>query len=266
MHICHVSADDFYYLEKASWKRTGKVLSYKPCNWRARRASILRKGSLFIIVCDPGQRLHLHSKGQPSWNSCCDPQVSDESNTIKKSEWEKAWELIFYDAVTNLLFISSTNISTKYIKTRSVCVCVCVCVHTHMALFLFYPKITSTKLKPSNERREGKKSPHHSPIGLRPKLLCFPKSANALYSWSTNLGSWKYCLLVKSPTLDRPLKSPACLEIYCHSIYIFLRPAILLSLFPKQTSWYLSLQRATKSHTTGQIHPCTLKEQWARIP
>lgn len=138
MHV--ISADDFYCGKSLTEER--KVLSYKPCNWRTRKAYILRKGSLFIIVCDPRQRLHFR-RGQPIWNSCCDPQVSDEAIPSKNLNKGKAWELIFYGAVTNLLFISSTSISTKYIKTRHMC----VCAHTSMALFFcFYPKITSTKL------------------------------------------------------------------------------------------------------------------------
>lgn len=69
--------------------------------------------------------------------------------------------------------------------------------------------------------KEEKNNPLHSPVGPRPKLLYFTKSANACYIWSTKLGSWKYCLLVKSPTLDRPLKSQTCFKIYYHKcIYL----------------------------------------------
>lgn len=69
-------------------KRTGKVLSYKPCNFKKNKESILRKGSLFIIVCDFSQDSVFIStlKDNPFENSCCDSQVSDESNTIKKPE------------------------------------------------------------------------------------------------------------------------------------------------------------------------------------
>lgn len=92
---------------------------------------------------------------------------------------------------------------------------VCVCVLTHALCFsVIYHRVTPQKLDPSNEG-EGKNNDRPS-VGPRPELLHFPKSATPLHVWSTKVGSWKYCLLVKSPTMDRPLKRQTGLEIYCH--------------------------------------------------
>lgn len=54
-------------------------------------------------------------------------------------------------------------------------------------------------------------------MGPRPELLHFPKSATPLHIWGTKVGSWKYRLLVKSPTMDGPLKRQTGFEIYCHT-------------------------------------------------
>jgi hypothetical protein len=105
-----------------------KVLSHQPWNWMLWNTFIWRKRSLFIIVCDPEclQSLHFLSKEQLIWKSLWDPHITDESNVLSRIRLQRTWELIFYVAMTNLLFISSTGISTKYIKTRVVWMCMCV--------------------------------------------------------------------------------------------------------------------------------------------
>lgn len=47
------SADHFNFPAKASWKRTIKVLSHWPWDWKPGRALIWRNRPLFIIVYDP---------------------------------------------------------------------------------------------------------------------------------------------------------------------------------------------------------------------
>lgn len=101
-----------------------------------------------------------------------------------------------------------------------------------VVLFLFYLNIThnAVAFRWRGRDRQPSSFPYLPP---RPKSPHFPKSANAAYIRSTKLGSWKRCLLVTSPTLDRPLMSQTRLEIYCHECIDLSKACSSLESFPQ---------------------------------
>jgi hypothetical protein len=130
-----------------------------------------------------------------------------------------------------------------------------VCIYCFVLLRFTIRSVPLSCSLPMKEKR--KYDSHHSPLHPSPKLLHFLKSANPLYIWNTKLGSWKYCLVVKSPTPNRPLKSQACLEIYCKLIHLSKACDSPVFLPDKQGFWCLSLQRAAKSHAARQADLCS---------
>lgn len=92
-----------------------------------------------------------------------------------------------------------------------VCVCVCVMLLWFCFILPSPPQCCRLPMKGKGD----KQSLSFPDLSYLTKISPFPQVSKCLVHRSTKLGSWKYCLLVKSPTLDRPLKSQTCLEIYC---------------------------------------------------
>lgn len=96
-----------------------------------------------------------------------------------------------------------------------------------------YLTITPTMLSSSHERARGRTILTLLLFVFQTKIPPFSQVSKCLVHRSTKVGSWKYCLLVKSPTLDRPLKSQTCLEIYCHKHIDLSKTCSSLESFPQ---------------------------------